>query len=135
MLEGSYTDSISSDKDGLTRPSGHRHEVETGNYCWSEAINGDLKAYERGPDKPPDELNNKDSYRSRIPIIDDQCFRPRVQLSWINSHRFSRWDNDNHFSEVPRLLMTTSKDLMMDEDIASGPTVRLLGYRQQDERK
>ena len=135
MLNSCYNDSISSEKDGLTRPSGHRHEVETENYCWSEAVNGDLKAYERGPDRPPDELNNKDSYRSRIPIMDDQCFRPRVRLSWINGHRFSRWDNDNHFSEVPRLLMTTSKDLMMDEDIASGPTVRLLGYRQQDDRK
>jgi hypothetical protein len=135
MLNSCYNDSISSDKDGLTRPSGHRHEAETGNRCWSEAINGDLKAYERSPDRPPDELNNKDSYRSRIPITDDQCFRPRVRLSWINGHRFSRWDNDNHFSEVPRLLTTTSKALMMDEDIASGPMVRLLGYRQQDERK
>jgi hypothetical protein len=135
MLNSCYNDSISSDKDGSTRPSGHRHEAETGNYCWSEAINGDLQAYERSPDGPPDELNNKDSYRSRIPIMDNQCFRPRVRLSWINGHRYFRWDNDNHFSEVPKLLMATSKDLMMDEDLASGPVVRLLGYQQQDERK
>ena len=123
MLNSCYNDSISSDKDSLTRPSGHRHEAEVGNYWWSEAINGDLQAYERSPDRPPDELNNKDLYRSRIPIMDDQCFRPRVRLSWINGHRFSRWDNDNHFSEVPRLLMTTSKGFMMEKDIASGPMV------------
>src|ERR1700735_4577824 len=32
-------------------------------------------------------------------------------------------------------ITTISKALMMDEDIASGPMVRLLSYRQQDERK
>jgi hypothetical protein len=68
--------------------------------------------------------------------MDNQYLRPQVRLSRINGNRFFRWDNDNRFTEVSRLLMTTSKDLIiLDEDIASGPMVQLLGYRQQDERK
>jgi hypothetical protein len=86
-------------------------------------------------DKPLDGLDEKDTWRSWIPIADDQGPRPLVRLSKMNDSRPLRLYDHNFSAGTPEALMATSKDLILDGNMVIRPIVRLPVDRLLDERK
>jgi hypothetical protein len=79
-----------------------------------------------------DELNEEDTYRSRIPIIDDQSFQPLVQLSRNDGVRRYRLDN-GYIAGIPEAPVTVSRNrIIMEEDLVTALRVRFPDHAHTD---
>jgi hypothetical protein len=79
-----------------------------------------------------DELNEEDTYRSRIPIIDDQSFQPLVRLPRNDGIRRYRLDN-SYSAGIPEAPVTVSRNwIIMEEDLVTALRVRFPGHAHTD---
>ncbi|KAN0081808.1 hypothetical protein V8E54_003106 [Elaphomyces granulatus] len=114
----SKEDWIALDEDTVVRPT-----VRCPGY-----MDRDLSATREEIDELLHELNEEDTYRSRIPITDDQNFQPLVRLSRNDGVRRYRSDN-SYIAGIPEVPVTASRDrIIMDEDLVAVSRVRLPGH-------